>query len=89
MMEQVASELGVKYKKNGALVVGFDEDDRAHLNELLKRGKENGVSGLKILEKEEIRKIEPEKIICFGSPFDEMQGNIITVDYRESRKVVR
>ena len=38
---------------------------------------------------EMLRKLEPEKIICFGSPFDEMQGNIITVDYRESRKVVR
>lgn len=38
---------------------------------------------------EMLRKLEPEKIICFGSPFDEMQGNIITVDYRDSRKVVR
>ncbi|MBE6716553.1 MAG: DUF4417 domain-containing protein [Ruminococcaceae bacterium] len=38
---------------------------------------------------EMLRRLEPEKIICFGSPFDEMQGNIITVDYRESRKVVR
>ena len=38
---------------------------------------------------EMLRKLEPEKIICFGSPFDEMQGNIITVDYRDSRKAVR
>lgn len=38
---------------------------------------------------EMLRRLEPEKIICFGSPFDEMQGNIITVDYRDSRKVVR
>lgn len=36
-----------------------------------------------------LEKINPSKIICFGAPFTEMRGNIITVDYRESRKVVR
>lgn len=34
-------------------------------------------------------KIEPEAIIRFGTPFEEMRGNIISVDYRSSRKVVR
>ncbi len=34
-------------------------------------------------------RIQPSAIICFGTPFDEMQGNIIKVDYMESRKVVR
>lgn len=38
---------------------------------------------------EMLKRIEPEKIICFGEPFKEMEGNIITIDYRESRKVVR
>ena len=38
---------------------------------------------------EMLKRIEPEKVICFGTPFEEMQGNIINVDYRESRKVVR
>ncbi len=36
-----------------------------------------------------LEKIQPSEIICFGTPFDEMQGNIISVDYMESRKVVR
>ena len=36
-----------------------------------------------------LEKIQPETIICFGTPFPEMQGNIVTVDYRASRKVVR
>lgn len=36
-----------------------------------------------------LSKIEPEAIICFGSPFDEMEGNLVIVDYLESRKVVR
>ena len=35
-----------------------------------------------------LEKIEPSKIICFGTPFPEMDGNIITVDYADSRKAV-
>ncbi len=35
-----------------------------------------------------LEKIQPEKIICFGVPFDEMEGNIINVDYMKSRKAV-
>lgn len=36
-----------------------------------------------------LQKLSPETIICFGTPFTEMCGNIISVDYRKSRKVVR
>lgn len=38
---------------------------------------------------EMIRRIEPEAIICLGKPFDEMEGNIIYVDYKKSKQVVR
>lgn len=31
----------------------------------------------------------PSAIICFGKPYEEMNGNVIAVDYRSSRKVVR
>ena len=31
----------------------------------------------------------PNTVITFGTPFPEMQGNIIAVDYQQSRKVVR
>lgn len=59
MMEKVASELGVKYKKNGSLVVGFNDEDRRTLEELLERGNRNGVEGLRLLERDEILAIEP------------------------------
>ena len=36
-----------------------------------------------------LEKIEPSKIICFGTPFTEMDGNIVAVNYSENRKVVR
>ena len=33
---------------------------------------------------EMLRRIEPEKIVCYNTPFAEMQGNIIYVDYERS-----
>ena len=38
---------------------------------------------------EMLARLHPKKIIVFGTPFPEMEGNIITVDYMASRKVVR
>lgn len=38
---------------------------------------------------EMLRRIQPEAIIVFGTPFPEMEGNILPVDYLSSRKVVR
>lgn len=58
MMEQTAKELGVKYKKNGSLVVGFDEDDFKTICELYNRGNDNGVKDLKILNRDEVRALE-------------------------------
>lgn len=38
---------------------------------------------------EMLERLQPEKIIVFGTPFPEMKGNIVPVDYRSSKKVVR
>lgn len=59
MMYRAAKELDVHIKKVGSLVVIFDESERAHLEKLYKRGKTNGVRDLKIIEKEELHKLEP------------------------------
>ncbi len=59
LMKTVCEELGVKYKNNGSLVIGFNAEDRQTINELLERGKTNGVEGLKILERDEVRALEP------------------------------
>ena len=67
MMEQVAKELGVSYKRNGSLVVGFNDEDRKTLAELLVRGQKNGVEGLELLEREQILALEPnigEDVVC-------------------------
>ncbi len=58
MMEEFAKELGVKYKRNGSLVVGFSDEDRKTLEELKLRGEANGVPGLKVISRDEILKLE-------------------------------
>ncbi len=59
LMESVCRELGVKYKRNGSLVVGFGDEDKKTLEELLSRGEANGVEGLSILSADEVRRLEP------------------------------
>lgn len=34
-------------------------------------------------------KLEPKNIIVFGKPFKEMEGNLISIDYLNSREVIR
>ncbi|MBQ1244852.1 MAG: NAD(P)/FAD-dependent oxidoreductase [Clostridia bacterium] len=59
MMPKVVEELGVKYVNNGSLVIGFSEEDRSGIEELLENGNKNGVKGLRILERDELHKMEP------------------------------
>jgi glycerol-3-phosphate dehydrogenase len=59
MMEQVAKELGVKYKKNGSLVVAFNEDDLETLKKLYEQGCNNGVKKLRLIDSEELHRLEP------------------------------
>ena len=58
MMEEVARELGVKYKRCGSIVVGFDEEDEKTLYSLKERGERNGVRELSVVSRDELLKIE-------------------------------
>jgi L-2-hydroxyglutarate oxidase len=49
----------VPYKKTGTLVVAKNEHDSETLYKLLDRGKINNVPGIKIVNNDELRKIEP------------------------------
>lgn len=59
MMEAYANELGVKYRNNGSLVVAFSNEEIKTLEELKKRGEDNGVLGLEIIDKAKLNEIEP------------------------------
>ncbi len=59
MMEVLSQELDFAFKKNGSIVLCFDEADMPKLLELKARGEANGVEGLKILSGDEVRSMEP------------------------------
>lgn len=59
MMEEYCHELGVKYKRNGALVVALKNEDVLAIKELKERANINGVKDCEIISKEELIKLEP------------------------------
>jgi glycerol-3-phosphate dehydrogenase len=59
LFEQVCGELDVEFDRCGTYVVGLAEGDDATLQELLARGRQNGVPGLSLLDADEMRRREP------------------------------
>lgn len=59
MMADVCRDLGVKYKNNGSLVVGFNGEDEKTLIGLCERGIKNGVDGVRVVYRDEILTLEP------------------------------
>lgn len=59
MMEQLSKELDFPFQKNGSLVVCLNEADRPNLEALHERGIKNGVKELRIIERDELKALEP------------------------------
>ena len=59
-MEALSRELDFPFQRNGSLVLCFAEKDRDKLEKLLEQGIANGVKELRIIEKEELRQMEPD-----------------------------
>lgn len=59
LMKELCAQLGVAIRGVGSHVVAFSEEDVKKLRELHERGLANGVPDLRILSKEELRKMEP------------------------------
>ncbi|MBR6115781.1 MAG: NAD(P)/FAD-dependent oxidoreductase [Oscillospiraceae bacterium] len=58
-MRALCRELDVPFNMCGSLVLCFDREDMPRLQALLDRGVTNGVEGLRIVEGEELRALEP------------------------------
>ena len=58
-MDELSAELDFDFRRNGSLVLCFDEGDKGKLEELLEKGEKNGVKELKILTGDEVREMEP------------------------------
>ncbi|MCL2706249.1 MAG: NAD(P)/FAD-dependent oxidoreductase [Spirochaetaceae bacterium] len=61
MFDAICEELSVPFKRNGSLVVAFDDEQLEHIDKLKQRGINNGIPGLKILSKEDL--LRKEKFI--------------------------
>lgn len=59
MFGRLARELDFPFRRNGSLVLCFDDERRSGLEELLERGKQNGVPELSIIGGDELRGLEP------------------------------
>ncbi|MCL2480704.1 MAG: FAD-dependent oxidoreductase [Spirochaetaceae bacterium] len=89
MFDTISEELSVPFKRNGSLVVAFDDEQLEHINKLKQRGINNGIPGLKILSKEEL--LKKEKSIsqeAKGALFAETAGIIdpmlLTISFMEN-----
>lgn len=49
--DQVAQELDIPFKRTGKLIVGFTEEHRQQLEHFKRRGEENGVIGLELIDR--------------------------------------
>ena len=59
MMPEVCEKLSVPFKKNGSVVVAFSEKEMEHIKVLYERGIKNGVPELSIIDRDELRRREP------------------------------
>ncbi|MBO4909078.1 MAG: NAD(P)/FAD-dependent oxidoreductase [Lachnospiraceae bacterium] len=59
LIHELSKTLDFPFKENGSIVLALEEEGRAGIEALYERGKSNGVPGLRILEKDELLKMEP------------------------------
>jgi glycerol-3-phosphate dehydrogenase len=59
LFSNFTNEVGVEFQRIGKLVVARSEREIKELEKLKKVGEENGISGLTLVDEEEVRKLEP------------------------------
>jgi len=59
MMDEIALDLDVSFLRCGSLVVAFSDEDMETIEELYDRGVENRIKGLTIINRKNLKKLEP------------------------------
>lgn len=59
LFDKLSEELDFHFRRNGSLVLCFDEKDMGGLQELYDRGIANGVPDMRIISGDEVRQMEP------------------------------
>lgn len=60
LLGTLSKELDFPFRRNGSLVLCFEEENKPKLQQLYDRGVKNGVKDLQILTKEQVSELEPE-----------------------------
>ena len=75
MAEDICRELDVPFRRCGSFVLAFDENDMKTVKHLYEKGIENGVPDMKILDGDEVRKMEPNvSAECVGALYAPSAG---------------
>lgn len=67
MTQEICEKLDIPYKQIGSLVAAFSEEEAKTIEELYQRGIKNGVQGVKVIGKDELKKLEPnisDEAVC-------------------------
>ena len=59
MFDKLSKEVDFPFRRIGSLVVANNSEERKEIEKLLERGRQNKISGIKIIEKDELEKKEP------------------------------
>lgn len=59
LAKEICKKLDVSYKQIGSLVVAFSESELETVHRLYERGVKNGVPDMRIVERDELRRMEP------------------------------
>ena len=78
MFPRLCETLSVPYRKCGALVIGFDGQDAETLKALYQRGVLNGVKGLRLLDRNETLRMEPELNPAVSCSLDVPESAIVS-----------
>ena len=77
MMDALSQELDFPFKRNGSLVLCFDENDLPGLKVLKERADANGVPDVRIVSGEEIHELEPNLSPEVTAVLDAPTGGIV------------
>lgn len=77
MYKEICKELDVPYKRNGSLVLAFDDEDMEQIEALYERGLKNGVKELSIIDKNTVLFLEPN-----------LQENVVGALYAKTAAIV-
>ena len=82
MFPALDEDLHFGYQLTGSLVVARGAEEEKHLEELLQRGKTNGVKNLRIVKRDELFKMEPTlDEACTAALLSPDAGTLIPYEY--------